>query len=842
MNSGEPVILRRSVIAAALGEAIGGAGIAVIHASLIHLRQSDRRSKWEFLAALRWLVDRGTTIAVPTFSFGFCSGTPYDVRTSRSETGLLGDWLLEAGGAVRTPNPIYSFAVLGDRATDIAACPSTTTFGDDSPFALFERENARLVMLGCSWDYCTQFHRYEEEAGVPYRYMKTFSGDADFGGGHNHVQATMYVRDLDIGARNEFGRAVGRLREDGALSSARLGDGIVESVGCEDLAAVCRDMLANDPFAFVGEPERIRYRVAQRDAAEREPPLRLAVLGAANLSFLAGELESAAAMIGDRRVEVYTPPFGQSAREVVLPDSALRNHRADAAFFVDRLEDVLGVDRLDQVPADGDALSRVDDYAAMIADYAATGVPLIVVNRFACLGGGLPGDQEWASGGPVAALVGEANVRLEKALGGSKSVRLFDLASAAAGDAAVADLRLWWLGRFPFSRPFTRRLAARYVAVLLASLARTARLLVVDLDNTLWGGVLGEDGAGGLAIGGDYPGNAFLGFQRLLKEVSRRGIALAVCSKNNEDHVAEALESLPQMALRASDFAAMRVNWTEKWRNVVEIAEETNLGLESIGFIDDNPAERDLMRQRLPAVKVLDLPDDPALFGDALVYWPFLALLDVTDEDRRRSDGYRARKAIEATRQVFDNPEEFYASLRSRLHVFPLGVANLARTAQLVVKTNQFNATSRRHTADDLMAMDSRTDTTVLALGLEDKHTPLEIIGVAILRCDHPRPREAEIDTFLLSCRVLGRGVETGFLAHLAGMARSHGMRSLVGTICPTERNTPVRNLYRDHGFACADDGTTWTLPLGDGALPPPGWLTVIDHTEAPEADHAVAR
>ncbi len=249
-------------------------GIAVIHSSIADLAPPPEFQKADILSVLDRLIETGWTFALPAFTLSFCQGRPFHYRQSPSEVGLLADWLLEArGDAKRTPHPMYSFAVAGPAADEIAACRSTTTFGDDSPFAVFERKNATLVMLGCGWKYCTQYHRYEEEAKVPQRYFKEFAGRADLGdgSGDREVSSTMFVRDLALNPQNDFTRAEARLRDEGLIATRPLLHGQIETVPLADFARVCRELLRDDPLTFVQNRSAVRDALTTRSQSAGQP-------------------------------------------------------------------------------------------------------------------------------------------------------------------------------------------------------------------------------------------------------------------------------------------------------------------------------------------------------------------------------------------------------------------------------------------------------------------------------------------------------------------------------------------------------------------------------------------
>ncbi len=804
--------------------------VLVVHSSLIHLNPPAGCSKWDFLFVVETLASEGLTLAFPAFTFSFCGGKAFDPSASPSETGVLADWVRTLPGALRTTHPIYSFSVVGPRREEVANCRNSTTFGDDSTFAYFDAVDAKLVMLGCGWDYCTQFHRYEEEAKVPYRYVKTFRGKIVRAGKSADVEAGMLVRDLDLNPVNDFSEAIDKLRAAGQFATAALWSGRIEAVRAQDFARTCRALLAESPWSFVVDPVVKMYRWSRLERKKASPALHIALLGHSNLEFLRKALiEALSVLVDDRAIVVHTVPFGQLFTEILDPASALNSAKFDFIFIADRLEDLVGTAVVETVPP-ATIESRFEQFMQAIERLRATHAARLIVNRFARLTPSIYGAAAGSVADSADQLVDRMDLELTSRVSQLREASLFDTGAAAreyrGGD--VVDSRLWLLGRFPFSEGFSAFLAQKYAGMILAALGRTARLIVLDLDNTLWGGVLGEDGLKGVRLGGDFPGNGFLLFQQTLKAMTQRGIALAVASKNDETHALEAIDTLPFMALRRDSFAAHRINWQPKWQNLRQIAEELSLTLENVLFIDDNPVERANMRRHLPGVKVLELPEDPCLYTKVLLESPWLECLTLTREDKLRVESYSARQKLQSEKESFKDLGTFYASLGLRLHVMPLDERNLARAAQLVNKTNQFNVTTRRYNESQLEAMRDQGDD-VVVIGLEDKFSAFEIIGILIAKYDRPAASWARIDSYLLSCRVLGRGIETGVLFWLMGRARRPGLKGLVGEIIETERNTPAREIFASAGFAPGPGPGEWRFPF-TAALPPvPSWLTIID-------------
>lgn len=810
--------------------------LLVIHSSLPLLGVDPALAKWDFLAAIKQLAVSGKTVALPTFTVSFCGGAAFDIRHSPSEAGILGEWALELAGARRTPHPIYSWAVLGPLAEELAACANSTAWGDDSTFAYFEKADARMVMLGIDWAECTQFHRYEEVALVPYRYYKTFRGMANLGSGPEENEASMYVRDLELDPQKDFVRVVELLAQEGRIQEAPLRSGRVQSAKVLDIRQACLDVLANDPFALVQSGRQLEYRMTMRSQANLLPPLKVASVGQSNLELLRKEvLSRCKEHIPDRNIEAYAPPFGQTRKELMLADSALKEFKPDFTLFVDRAEDLLGVSSLEEVlgrASRDQLLDQFERYLTLVEEFARTNGGHSFMASFVRLTNPALGNADLFGENGAAELIDEMNRRLFRRCKDGGPLHVLDMSRVVASFPGYAfDPRLWYIGRFPFSQPFNERLAVAFTALVLATTGRTSRVIVLDLDNTLWGGVVGEDGISGIQLGGDYPGNAYADFQKCLRTLASRGIALAIASKNDEDLALQVISEHPEMVLTTDDIVAHRINWSPKWQNVVEIAGELNLSLSNVMFIDDSPAEREHMRQQLPMVRVLELPDDPALFTSTLLGDPYIETLGITEEDRKRVRSYQVRKLAENERTRFERVEDFYASLLPNVLPTPVDRYTIARAIQLVSKTTQFNTTTPQYSQTELEAMLADDGISVCVIGYEDRLSERENIGLVLVRWHSPKTGSASIDTFLMSCRVLGRGVETGVLSWVAEEGRRRGISEILGQIILTPRNTPARSLYRDNGFMPLGDTGWWRLDLGEKSLPKPTWLTISTAT-----------
>jgi FkbH-like protein len=401
----------------------------------------------------------------------------------------------------------------------------------------------------------------------------------------------------------------------------------------------------------------------------------------------------------------------------------------------------------------------------------------------------------------------------------------YDALVARHGRAAWGDPHKDLAMRVPMTPAAFAALADEYMRFLHPLTGRIAKALAVDLDNTLWGGIIGEDGAAGIQVGVEYPGSAYLAVQHELKRLSRRGILLALCSKNNWAEAKDVLDTHPEMLLRASDFSAIRVNWNDKAENLRAIAGELNIGLDAIAFLDDNPVEREWVRAQLPEVHVLDVPNDPIGVADALRRSPLFERLELSAEDRERAGQYRAQHDRAAAEAASGSVEEFLRSLEMTAELADVTPATLTRVAQLTQKTNQFNVTTRRYTEEQVSRFSAAADHLVRTVRVRDKYGDNGLVGVLMVSASNGR---CEIDTLLLSCRVIGRSVETLLLAEAEAFARNRGATILSGRFIPTPKNAPARAVFESHGFArCAEDsgGTTWELDLTRASIAPPEWI-----------------
>jgi FkbH-like protein len=386
--------------------------------------------------------------------------------------------------------------------------------------------------------------------------------------------------------------------------------------------------------------------------------------------------------------------------------------------------------------------------------------------------------------------------------------------------ATQVGLGLWYdraqymTARLPFTGECVPLYAEHVLRVIAAMRGRSRKVLVLDLDNTLWGGVIGDDGIDGIRLGqGDPRGEAFLDVQRAALALKQRGVLLAVCSKNDEPVARKALREHPEMLLREADFSAFQINWADKATNLEILAERLSLGLDSFVFLDDNPVERAQVRESAPQVLVPELPSDPAAYASVLMTAGFFEAVTFSEEDRIRVEHYAGNTRRETLKAQSRDLGAFLSSLRMQAIFTTSGETGWSRFAQLINKSNQFNLTARRYTEAEIATRVTDRATLTLQVRLLDQFGDNGMISAVIAV---PEAEDWVLETWVMSCRVLGREVEQAVLNQIAAEARSHGIRRLIGVYRPTERNGMVREHYAKLGFVrlVAEGEDRWVLDL----------------------------
>lgn len=569
------------------------------------------------------------------------------------------------------------------------------------------------------------------------------------------------------------------------------------------------------------EMQRLRERSLLVPNTTR-PSLRLALLSSSTVQHLVPGLRVGALRHGIE-LFIHEGDYGQYRQELMDTNSSLHSFRPDAVL--------LALDSY-HLAEGGSAESSLDALRASWQQIRSLGA-VVIQQTLLSVHAPLMGSNEHRMPDSPAAVVASLNasLRLEPEI----TLLAIDAAAAADGIAQWHDPVLWHRAKqeiHPRVSHIYGELAGRIFGALRG---RSRKCLVLDLDNTLWGGMIGDDGLEGIQLGqGSALGEAYVAFQRYAQRLARRGVILAVCSKNDEQNAREPFLSHPDMILKPAEIACFVANWQDKATNLRAIASRLNIGLDALVFADDNPFERNLVRQELPEVAVPELPDDPSFFAETIARAGYFEALSITNEDRERGAQYQANQAREELRAATTDMESYLRGLQMELIVRRFDPIGIPRITQLINKTNQFNVTTRRYTEEEVRALAMDENVIALQFRLLDRFGDNGTIAILIGK--HAGDAVA-MDTWLMSCRVLGREVEQACLNAIAFAARAAGATRIMGEYHPTAKNAMVRDLYRHLGFTLAPDSdaagmgaTRWELLL-DGWQPLPVIMHVQDET-----------
>jgi len=482
-------------------------------------------------------------------------------------------------------------------------------------------------------------------------------------------------------------------------------------------------------------------------------------------------------------LQPYIAPYGQFNQELLNPESELYRASPQITFLL--------------IEAESGAIDeQASRLGGLVDAFLKNSTGILVINTF-------PACPSW----PLNVLPDQRRILIEELNTGiieryqsNPRIQILDLDALVsyAGCQNAMSPQMMSMARIPFSETFLAMLARRVISHIIATLGLARKCLVLDCDNTLWGGIIGEDGLDGIQIGRDSPGREYLEFQKTILELYEQGVILAINSKNNHDDVMQVLNEHPQMLLREKHFASIVVNWDLKPQNMQKIAEQINIGLDTVVFIDDNPAERQMMRQSLPQVETLEMPADPSLFARTLRETGCFARAYLTEEDKNRGQIYAAQRQRDQFQQSCATLEDFLKSLEMVVSIHPAGKDDIKRVAQLTQRTNQFNLTTRRYTEADITAMAQNKDWRIYVLGLKDKFGDNGTVGLALVEI---QPKKWRLDTFLVSCRVIGRQVEDALVDRICRDAAKAGCMTISAEYIPTAKNNLVAGFWDKMGF-----------------------------------------
>jgi FkbH-like protein len=508
------------------------------------------------------------------------------------------------------------------------------------------------------------------------------------------------------------------------------------------------------------------------------------------------------------RVEVHAAPYGQVYQLLVDENSPFWSGKPDFAVVWSRPQGVIesfsALQSYQQVPVEA-VLQEVDEFASLLT--AAAGrvsylfVPTWVLPAYQ-RGFGLLDMKENLG---LANTLMKMNLRLAQKLEGVPNVYLLNTQRwvESAGKHAY-NPKAYYMGKIYFGNDVFKEAVLDIKAGINAIAGQAKKLIVLDLDDTLWGGIVGDDGWENLTLGGHSAvGEAFVDFQKALKALTNRGVVLGIASKNDEKTALEAIHKHPEMVLREEDFAGWKVNWQDKAQNIVDLVEELNLGLQSVVFIDDNPVERARIRDMLPEVLVPDWPEDKTQYAKALLSLACFDTPAISKEDADRTKMYVVERQRTSLRTKVGSLEAWLQDLGIRVKAEELTENNLPRAAQLLNKTNQMNLSTRRMTEAELLAWARAEGHRLWTIRVSDKFGDSGLTGILSVEEDGAG---AKIMDFVLSCRVMGRRVEETMAALAVGWAREQGLSEIRAVYLPTKKNRPCLEFWQRSGFDCLQD------------------------------------
>jgi FkbH-like protein len=582
---------------------------------------------------------------------------------------------------------------------------------------------------------------------------------------------------------------------------------------------------------------RFLRRAAESEAAAQVgfKTFKVALLSSFSIEFLHDAL-IAYGFANGLKLELYQCAFGAFRQDLLDQKSALYAWSPDVVVLAVRGEDWVPAaygHHTDEGPADAAHLieSFRQEISALIAALRGNSSASLLINNFAAPTWRHLGILDANTADGQSRLVNRLNEALLEVAASATGVHIVDYAALTHRHGLLHwhDERMRLYAQAPIAQPMLAELAREYLKFFRCLVGLSKKCIVLDLDNTLWGGVVGEEGVDGIHLGANYPGSAFVEFQQHLLALHGRGVVLAIASKNNRADVDEVFAVHRSMLLRKEHFADMQVHWEPKSESLCRIASNLDIGLEHLVLIDDSPAECEQVRRALPMVTIIQLPRQPERYVEALHQDGWFDVLALSQEDLRRGELYLQRASAAALRASGGGVEDYYRALNMELHIAPVDRKSLKRAAQLTQKTNQLNVTTRRYSESQLDALIADPDWSLVTVGVTDRFGDNGIVGIMFARASGT---VLLLDTFLLSCRVIGRAVETAMLAHLCDIAEQRGLTELAGELIPTAKNMPVRDLFERHGFAKVNEDASgaslWRIRLPEQRVQYPDWFRLV--------------
>ena len=538
-----------------------------------------------------------------------------------------------------------------------------------------------------------------------------------------------------------------------------------------------------------------------------EKKIRIAFVGSFSLN---GFEETIQVQCNDEKINclTYNSPYNQFTQEILNDNSNLYKFKPDITFLlIDNrviLEDSFyfsNINSKNKKYTD----EKINEIQNLIQVFTQKSQSKIVMANFVIPTYTSLGIYESKIEYGIKEIILNLNKKLKQLSRNIDSLYIYDFNSFVTkfGEKNILDYKKMNYGDIKINFDIIPHLIYDFLGYVKPILGLNKKCLVLDLDNTLWGNIIGEDGIEGIKIGPYPEGRSFVEFQKVIKALSENGIILAINSKNNQKDAMKAINEHPHMILREKDFSCIKINWNDKISNMREISNELNIGLDSIVFFDDDPVNRELLRMSIPEINTVELPKDPSTYAQILRNLNDFNTLKITKDDTHRKIMYKQEQNRQKLESSTENLNEYLKKLDIKIKIKLDDKFSISRISQLILKTNQFNLTTKRYQEEEIKEFVKDETMIVGCSEIEDKFGENGITNVFIIKT---KPNEWIIDTFLLSCRIMGRGIEEGIIGKILEIAKNKGIEKIIATFIPTEKNKPAENFLKNYGFEKEDE------------------------------------
>ena len=580
-------------------------------------------------------------------------------------------------------------------------------------------------------------------------------------------------------------------------------------------------MSENKPLSFyINESNNVNLDIFSKK-------IKLAILSSFTINGLA-ECIKVKSSLKDIGCQIYESGYNQYNQEIFNTDSNLYKFSPDLTILILDIRSIFGdIFYNPYTLSDNERIefvkNRFQEITTIINSFKKNSNAKLLVTNLNFVSFSPYGIAEQKTNFNFNEMIGLFNDKLKREYIDDNFVLIYDFSNFVLkyGEKNVFNYKNYFFGNITISFEFIPFLADDILSFLIAINGKTKKCIVLDLDNTLWGGIVGEDGFDGIQLGPNAPGNAYMEFQKYLKSLAQRGILLAINSKNNYDDAMKIISEHPFMILRKNDFSSIKINWDNKVSNMKEIANEVNIGTDSFVFFDDDPVNRSLIKNTLPEIVTPELPSDPSYYVEILQSLPDFSLIRMTYEDKNRKKMYQEQENRKKQELLSDNLEDFLRSLNLKVIIKDSTSFTIPRISQLTLKTNQFNLTTKRYQEEEIKKFSEDKNVLIKCAQVKDKFGDSGITGTFIVKKDS---EEWIIDTFLLSCRVIGREIEKAMMDYIINESRKSGVKKILAQYIQTEKNSPIEDFLPKSGFE--KNGDYWVYDV-EKQLKVPSFLSI---------------